>query len=194
MWLRYHGCIRVRDAPEELGERAEEAKPRLFRFRQRGRGQIREQCPYVGHQLRQIGGARAQRCPECIGVPRAGVAAQRLDLGPEGGRAAVRFPAASREYLATPCLSGGRKLLCQPGLADTRLAAHEHDAAPAGTCEVQAPDELPELTLTPDKRHTGPVRKHDALRCHRIYLLSNSCRIISGWDGPKGIHGPRTLP
>src|SRR5262249_43994829 len=123
-----------------------------------------------------------------------GPRAESLRPWPVGGCALGLATASPEDASARQC---AETLLDEPGLSDTRLARHEHHAAPAAVGGVEARAEGAELDAAADKATRlldAGAPKHVA-RCRGSPAgASTASRAEAGRRGSSVRHGGRATP
>lgn len=149
---------------EEGGRRVEEPKPRVLRI---GRGRCRhvsQQLVYLGHDLRELRGARPELSTQDLWDLDADVRPQCLHPRPVGGRP-TRFPAAAPQDTDALLLGPCGQLVRQPAFADPGLTSDEEEPAAPLHGVVKPGDQLAELALSPNKYIAGTAAR-DITRTH----------------------------
>jgi hypothetical protein len=141
--------------PEQPGDGVEQAEAGLVGLQGRARGELPDAPGEPRHQPGHLGGAVAQLPAQHRRVAPRGVLAQRLDPRPEGGRA-VALPAGPPEHAGTERPRAGGQLVGQAGLADARLAGHQHERPVAGRRLAERLRQLVKVALAADEG-PGPL-------------------------------------
>ena len=158
---------------EEGGRRIEKPKPRVLRIVRRRCQHVSQQLTYLGHDLRELRGARPELSTQVLWDLDADVRPQCLHPRPIGGRP-TRFPAPAPQDTDALLLGSSGQLIRQPALADPGLASDEEEPAAPLHRVVEPGDQLAELALSPNKHIAGTAAR-DVTRTNLHGPIVPSC-------------------
>jgi hypothetical protein len=139
-----------RGVPQEARDRVEQAEARLLRLERLRLGKAGQPLAHLGHDLGDVGGARAHVRDELVLVPLVHVGPDHLDPWPVDG-CALALVAAAPQHLCTAQAGVGGDLGGHACLADPGLAREHHEAAAAGHGLVEPRAQFARLVAAADE-------------------------------------------
>jgi hypothetical protein len=176
----------ARGAAQERGGGVEQAEARALGVGAGRRPDVGVELTQLGQQLSQVGGARSELLTQRLRVRLLHVAAQGLNPGPVGGRAAG-LPAAPDEHGRAPLPRAAGELLGEAALADPGLAAHEHDTPARRECVLERLTERGDLALASHEDAAGAARPATVLSREVERRVLREDRLVQIAKRPAGL-------